>query len=90
MNQNQLLKQMLDFNKTAFDNSFNALTMLQEQAEKASQGCLEQATWLPKEGRTVLDEWMRTCKKGRESFKNSMDDSFRKVEAFFANLPKDK
>jgi hypothetical protein len=88
MNQNQLLKQMLDFNRTAFDNVFSTMTMFQEQAEKATNGCLDQATWLPKTGRTVVDEWMKACKNGRESFKNSVDESFKKAEAFFVNVPK--
>ena len=47
MDQNQLLKQMLDFNRTAFENTFNTITMLQEQVERVTNGCLEQATWLP-------------------------------------------
>ena len=88
MNQNQLLKQMLDFNRTAFENTFNTMTMLQEQAERVVNGCLEQATWLPKTGKTVINEWTNACKKGRESFKSSMDENFKKTEAFFADFPK--
>ena len=88
MNQNQLITQMLDFNRTTFENTFNTLTMLQEQVERVANGCLEQATWLPKAGKTVIDEWTNACKKGRESFKSSMDESFKKTEAFFADFPK--
>ncbi len=87
MNQNQLLKQMIDFNRTAFDNAFSTMTMLQEQAEKAANGCLDQATWLPKAGRTVANDWMKVCKNGRESFKSSMDEGFSKVEAFLVHGP---
>ncbi len=88
MNQNQLLKQMLDFNKMIFEHSCNTVTMLEEQVERVMQGCLEQADWLPKVGKTVLNEWTKAGKRGRESFKNSMDESFKKAEAFFAELPK--
>jgi hypothetical protein len=88
MDQNQLLKQMLDFNRTAFENTFNTITMLQEQVERVTNGCLEQATWLPKAGKTVINEWTNACKEGRESFKSSMDEGFKKAEAFFADLPK--
>jgi hypothetical protein len=88
MNQNQLLKQMLDFNRTTFENTFNTMTMLQEQVERVANGCLEQATWLPKAGKTVINEWTNACKKGRESFKSSMDESFKQTEAFFADFPK--
>ena len=46
MNQNQLLKQMIDFNRTSVENAFNTMTVFQEQAEKAASASLDQATWL--------------------------------------------
>ncbi|MCU0574784.1 MAG: hypothetical protein MUC41_17600 [Syntrophobacteraceae bacterium] len=88
MNQNHFLKQMIDFNRTAFDNAFSTMKMLQEQAEMAASGCLDQAAWLPKAGRTVVNEWMNVCKNGRESFKGSMDEAFNKVEALLVHGPK--
>ncbi|MCK8602872.1 hypothetical protein [Desulfoferrobacter suflitae] len=90
MDQKQMFKQMIDFNKTAFDNAFNSMAMLQEQAERMTGMVLEQATWLPKEGKKVIDEWVKAYKKGRENFKSSMEDSFKKVEEFFAETTKTK
>jgi hypothetical protein len=84
MDQKQLFKQMLDFQKTTFDNSFNAMVMLQEQTEKASVTLLDQATWLPEEGRKAIDEWIAAYKKGREEYKALVDENFKKVEEFFA------
>ncbi len=83
MDQKQVLKQMIDFNKAAFDNTFNAIAILQDQAESSSNTLLAQATWLPKEGKKAIDEWVKTCKTGRETFKKSVDESFKKVEDFF-------
>lgn len=90
MDQKQMFKQMIDFNKTAFDNAFNSMAMLQDQAERMTGMVLEQATWLPKEGKKVIDEWVKAYKKGRENFKSSMEDSFKKVEDFFAETTKTK
>ena len=84
MDQKQLLKQMLDFQKTTFDNSFNAMVLLQEQSDKASQTLLDQATWLPAEGRKAIDEWMAAYKQGQVEYKALVDENFKKVEAFFA------
>ena len=83
MDQKQLLKQMIDFNKAAFDNSFNAMVMLQEQTERMANTVLEQATWLPEEGKKAINEWVNAYKKGREDFKKVVDDNFKKVEEFF-------
>ena len=83
MDQKQLLKQMIDFNKAAFDNSFNAMVMLQEQTERMANTVLEQATWLPEEGKKAINEWVAAYKKGREDFKKTVDANFKKVEDFF-------
>jgi len=84
MDQNQILKQMIDFNKTAFDNTFNAMTMVHGQSEKMVGTFLQQATWLPEEGRKAIENWMQTYNKGCEDFKKQVDDNYQKVEKFFA------
>ena len=88
MDQNQIFKQMIDFNKATFDNSFSAMVMVQEQTEKMVSTILEQATWLPEEGNKAIEEWANACKKGAEDFKNAVDDNFKKVEDFFASSKK--
>ena len=88
MDQKAIFKQMVDFNKATFDNSFSAMGMVQEQAERMLNMSLEQATWLPEEGKKVIDEWIKAYKKGREDFKKIVDENFAKVEAFFAGTEK--
>ncbi len=83
MDQKQGLKQMIDFNKAAFDNTFNSIVVLQDQAESLSNTLLTQATWLPGEGKKAIEEWVKTYKTGRETFKKSVDESLNKVEDFF-------
>jgi uncharacterized coiled-coil DUF342 family protein len=84
MDQKQILKQMIDFNKATFDNTFNAIVMLQEQAERAANTLLEQANWLPEDGKKAINEWVKAYKKGREDYKKVVDENFQKVESFFA------
>ncbi|MDQ1336692.1 MAG: hypothetical protein QG552_3642 [Thermodesulfobacteriota bacterium] len=88
MDQSHIFKQMIDFNKSTFDNSFNAMGMLQEQTEKMANTILEQATWLPEEGKKVINEWVSSYKKGCEDFKKAVDENFKKVEDFFASSGK--
>ena len=85
MDPKQMTKQMIDFNKTAFDNTFNAMVMLQEQTEKMATAMLDQATWLPEEGRKVISEWVGAYKKGRETYKKMVDDGFQKVQEYFSS-----
>lgn len=84
MDQKQIARQMIQFNKTAFDNSFNAMSMVYEQNEKMVGTFLQQATWIPEEGRKAIENWMQSYKKGCEDFKKLADENYQKVEEFFA------
>jgi polyhydroxyalkanoate synthesis regulator phasin len=83
MDQKKMLKQMIDFNNAAFNNSFNTMVTLQEQMEKATNALIDQANWLPEEGKKVIRDWVGAYKEGREKYKASMDENFKKVEEFF-------
>jgi hypothetical protein len=83
---NKIAKQAMDFQKATFDNTFNGITMIQDQAERAFTTLLETGMWpLPEEGKKVLKEWTQSFKKGRDEFKKVMDEAFNKVEGFFAH-----
>lgn len=85
----QIAKQMIEFNKSSFDNTFTAMVLLQEQAEKMADSFLAQADWLPAEARIVLTEWLDSYKKGRDEFKKTVEESFQKVETYFAKADND-
>ena len=77
---NLLAKQMMNFQKTAFDNAYNSMVMLQDHNEKLANTLLEQATWIPEEGNRVITQWVEIFKKGRDDYKVAMDDVFGKME----------
>lgn len=83
MDQKQVFKQMVDFNKGAFNNAFNAMVMVQDQNETLANTMLNQANWMPEEGKKAVHEWVETFKKGREEYKKTVDEAFKKVEEFF-------
>ena len=91
MDPKQIANQMIQFNKTAFDNTFNAMTVLQEQTEKMVNMFLEQQSpWMPAEGKKAVTDWLKAYKRGREEFKATVDDNYRKVEEYFAGADKGK
>jgi hypothetical protein len=83
MEHKQIAKQMIQFNKTAFDNSFSAMTMVYQQNEKMVETFLGQATWMPEEGKKAIKDWMTSYRTGCDNFKKLVDDNYSKVEAFF-------
>jgi len=76
----KIANQMIDFQRTTFGTSFNAMAMLQEQTEKMFNTSLEQTFWVPEEGRKIVNEWLESYKKGRENFKKAVDENFRKID----------
>jgi polyhydroxyalkanoate synthesis regulator phasin len=90
METEKFAKQMIDFQKATFDNTFTAVTMLQDQAERMVNTVIDQATWLPEESRRVIDEMAGAYKKGRTDFKGAIDENFVKMADLFEAVPAPK
>ena len=88
MLQNQFFNQMLQLNKTVFDNSFNAMETLRKQNEKTANSLLDQAVWLPEGGKKAINEWMQGYKKGCDDLKKAVDQNYKNVEGFWSGLAK--
>jgi hypothetical protein len=84
----EIAKQMIDLQKTTFQNTFTALAMLQEQTEKMATAFLDQIPGLSKEGRKTINEWVGAFKKARDDFKKAVDEGFEKMETFFSEAGK--
>ena len=80
MNQSDFFKQAIEFNRTTFDNAFDATVLLQNQFEQVATSMLDQAGWMPAEGRKAIDNYADAFKSGRTQFKDYVDESFKKAE----------
>jgi hypothetical protein len=80
MDSSQIAKQMIDFQKTTFDNMFNSMVMLQDHTEKFASTLVEQAAWMPQAGSRVVTQWTEIFKKGRKDYKVAMDGIFSNIE----------
>lgn len=72
----QLAVSVVEFQKATLGNSINLLGKAQEQSNRILRDLLKNASWVPSEGREVLDEWNETMKRAREDFKITSDRSF--------------
>ena len=88
MEQKQIVRQMMEFNKKAFDNSFSAMSELQDQTEKLMMNFLDKAEWVPEEGKKAMQDWIANYKKSRNDFKAAADDGYRKVAELFEQAEK--
>jgi len=83
MQPNEMLKQIIDFNKTTYENALKNMNMVQEQMEKVINTYIDQTPGMSDEGKKAAKDWASMYKKGYEDFKKLVDDSFQKMEAFF-------
>ncbi len=88
MEPRKMMKQMMDFYKAGFDNSFKAFVMIQEQMERMSTTTMEQFMAVPEEAKKAFQDWSKTYKKGCEDFRKAVDENFKRVEGFFAEPEK--
>lgn len=90
MDTTNIAKQMIAFQKATFNNTFNAMVLLQEQSEATLGSTMKQFDWLPEEGKKAIGDWIGAYKKGRQEFKKLIDSNFEKVESFFAGQTAEK
>jgi hypothetical protein len=83
MQPKEMLKQMIEFNKSAYENALKNMNILQEQMEKVINLYIDQAPGMSEEGKKAAKEWAAMYKKGYEDFKKLVDDNFKKMEDFF-------
>ena len=84
----ELFKQMSQFNKTAFDSSYTAMAMFREHNQKMATSLLDQATWMPEQGKKAITEWMKSYNKGCEDFKKIVDQNYQNIEKCFTGFSK--
>ena len=86
---NQITKQAIDFQKTAFNSWYNAVTMVQDQAVAAVETMMNQQTSLvPEDGRQAIKSWVSACQEESNRFKSYVDDSFSGLEKRLAQKSK--
>jgi hypothetical protein len=76
-------KQMIDFQKTTFDKTFNTIVKFQDQAEKMTYDVIGQLPWVTEEGRKAMDDSVKMFKNVRDDYKKVVTDGFERMEEVF-------
>ena len=80
METTQMTKQALGFQKTIFNNSFNAMVLAQEQTEKMLGSYIEKLPWVTEENKKSLETPVETGKKACADYKKAVDEGYAKFE----------
>ncbi|MFP4500766.1 MAG: histone H1-like repetitive region-containing protein [Candidatus Hydrogenedentota bacterium] len=85
----KLVLSVIDFQKTTFDNTFKIISQLQEQSEKMVSTMVTDSHWVPKEGKSVVKEWVQMLQTGRSDFRKTVDKSFDLLTDYFERVQKE-
>ncbi|MBT8346741.1 MAG: hypothetical protein KJO60_13220 [Desulfofustis sp.] len=80
METTEFAKQTLKFQKTVFENSFNAMVMVQDQTEKMFNSYLDNLPWVTEDAKKTLESSTDMARKARDDFKTAVEDGFAKFE----------
>jgi hypothetical protein len=83
METTKIAKQMLGFQKTIFDNSFNAIAAVQDQTESMITKFVGQLPWATEDGKKQINETYGYTKKARDEFKKVVDEGYAQFEKMF-------
>jgi hypothetical protein len=75
-----MTKQMIDFNKAVFDNTFNGIAFMQDYSENMMDGFMRQFPWVTEQNQKPLKDSMEFIKKARTDYKNVVDQGFDQLE----------
>lgn len=76
-------KQMIGFQKTLFENSFNATVMVQDQTESITNSFLDQIPGITSDGKKAIKNAIDFTKKARDDYKKAVDDGYAQIEKMF-------
>ncbi|MBF0377176.1 MAG: hypothetical protein HQK72_06810 [Desulfamplus sp.] len=83
METTKIAKQMIGFQKTVFNNTFNAMAIVQDQTESMLNGFLGQFPLMTEDVKKQVKESIDFAKKARDDFKKAVDDGYAKFEQMF-------
>ena len=76
-----MVKQMMGMQKMTLDGMLSSMIMFWEQTDRMLGPLLDQAVWMPAEGKKVFKDTVSANKRGCETFKDAVNEGFNRLES---------
>jgi len=87
MESQNITQQIIQYNKSVFENAYTMITMVQDYATNLSSTLISQLPWLPEEVKLAIQETSDLFKEARTNYKMAVDDGFLQLQDMsFSNL----
>lgn len=87
MNDNRMLNQVVDYQKTLFDNSLAMMTTFQDQGHQMMDQMLEKNPLLPGDSKKMCKDWTNLIKQNQEICISYVNSNFDNIKDMFAKAP---
>ncbi len=77
-----MAKQMINLQKIGVEGMISNMIMFWEQTDSMLNVFLNQASWVPDEGKKVFREWIDSNKKGCETLKDVVNNGYTSLEKY--------
>ena len=74
---------MVEFNKSVFDNTFKAISSIQDNSISMLTAFMDKVPGLPSEREKAITDWVAAFKKSRDDFKTAADNKYEEVANYF-------
>jgi hypothetical protein len=78
----------ISLQRKAFNGAIRGIGTLQDRTGKVLHRFAQNASWVPDEGKQVVDEWNKATKRGRDDFQKTMEKSFDLLKHYFERMQK--
>lgn len=85
----QLALSVVEFQKATTANSIDLIGRVQDQTGKMLHDVLKNVSWVPSEGKQVVEEWRKTVEKGRTDFRATSNRSFDLIIRYLERVQKE-
>ncbi|MFO7558302.1 MAG: hypothetical protein R6X10_05695 [Desulfobacterales bacterium] len=79
---------IIRINRVVVENTWNILSLLQDQNERTARTILEQGNQLAAEGQRALNEWVDEYKKGQAAVQKTVEENHTLLEGLFSKTEK--
>ncbi len=80
----KMFTQVVEYQKTLFDNSFATMATFQDQGHQMMDQVFEKSLLLPDDSKKMCSYWVDFVKQNRENCKGYVDSSFDRIKELFA------
>lgn len=80
MDNKKIFDQVINFQKSMFDNSFAVISNMQDQGVQMFTKSIEKNPLIPNDSLKVCTYWMDLIKKNRKNYKSYADENFIKLK----------